>query len=64
MWHQQGLQKNLIHFIACQQWLIPIEEIANLSSGPKTFSIYIHKDQSITDDLLIDVKEQTLMVFV
>ena len=29
-----------------------IEEIANLSSGPKIFQLYIHKDQSITDDLI------------
>ena len=26
-----------------------IEEIANISSGPKLFQLYIHKDQSITD---------------
>ena len=29
-----------------------IEEIANLSSGPKLFQLYIHKDKSITDDLI------------
>ena len=29
-----------------------IEQIANLSSGPKLFQLYIHKDQSITDDLI------------
>ena len=29
-----------------------IEEIANISSGPKLFQLYIHKDQSITDDLV------------
>ena len=29
-----------------------IEEIANLSSGPKIFQLYIHKDQSITNDLI------------
>ena len=29
-----------------------IEEIANISSGPKLFQLYIHKDQSITDDLI------------
>ena len=27
-----------------------IEEIANISSGPKLFQLYVHKDQSITDD--------------
>jgi len=35
-------------FEAC----LPIEEIANLSSGPKIFQLYIHKDQSITNDLI------------
>ncbi len=29
-----------------------IEEIANLSSGPKLFQLYIHKDKSFTDDLI------------
>ena len=29
-----------------------IEEISNISSGPKLFQLYIHKDQSITDDLV------------
>ena len=29
-----------------------IEEIANLSSGPKIFQLYIHKDQSITNDFI------------
>ncbi len=29
-----------------------IEEIANISSGPKLFQLYVHKDQSITDDLI------------
>ena len=29
-----------------------IEEISNISSGPKLFQLYIHKDQSITDDLI------------
>ena len=29
-----------------------IEEIANISSGPKLFQRYVHKDQSITDDLI------------
>ncbi len=29
-----------------------IEEIANISSGPKLFQLYIHKDKSITDDLI------------
>ena len=29
-----------------------IEEIANISSGPKLFQLYIHKDQSFTDDLI------------
>jgi len=29
-----------------------IEEIADISSGPKLFQLYIHKDKSITDDLI------------
>jgi L-lactate dehydrogenase (cytochrome) len=29
-----------------------IEEIANISSGPKIFQLYVHKDKSITDDLI------------
>ena len=29
-----------------------IEEIANISSGPKLFQLYVHKDQSITNDLI------------
>ena len=29
-----------------------IEEIAEISSGPKLFQLYIHKDKSITDDLI------------
>ena len=29
-----------------------IEEIANISSGPKLFQLYVHKDKSITDDLI------------
>ena len=29
-----------------------IEEIAGISSGPKLFQLYVHKDQSITDDLI------------
>ena len=29
-----------------------IEEIANVSSGPKLFQLYVHKDHSITDDLI------------
>ena len=29
-----------------------IEEIANVSSGPKLFQLYIHKDKSFTDDLI------------
>ena len=29
-----------------------IEEIANISSGPKLFQLYVHKDNSITDDLI------------
>ena len=27
-----------------------IEEVANISSGPKLFQLYIHKDQSITEE--------------
>jgi L-lactate dehydrogenase (cytochrome) len=29
-----------------------IEEISNVSNGPKLFQLYVHKDQSITDDLI------------
>ncbi len=29
-----------------------IEEISNVSGGPKLFQLYVHKDQSITDDLI------------
>jgi len=29
-----------------------IEEVAEISSGPKLFQLYIHKDKSITDDLI------------
>ena len=37
-----------------------IEEISNVSGGPKLFQLYIHKDQGLTDNLLIDVKDQVL----
>ena len=29
-----------------------IEEISKVSNGPKLFQLYVHKDQSITDDLI------------
>jgi L-lactate dehydrogenase (cytochrome) len=29
-----------------------IEEVAAISNGPKLFQLYVHKDQSITDDLI------------
>jgi len=29
-----------------------IEEVSNISSGPKLFQLYIHKDQSLTDNLI------------
>ena len=29
-----------------------IEEISSISNGPKLFQLYVHKDQSITDDLI------------
>ena len=29
-----------------------IEEIANISNGPKLFQLYIHKDQALTDNLI------------
>ena len=29
-----------------------IEEIANISGGPKLFQLYIHKDQGLTDNLI------------
>ena len=34
-----------------------IEEISNISKGPKLFQLYVHKDQSITDDLIDRSKE-------
>ena len=27
-----------------------IEEVSNISSGPKLFQLYVHKDRSISDD--------------
>jgi len=33
-----------------------IEEISNVSSGPKLFQLYIHKDKSLTDDLIARCK--------
>ena len=29
-----------------------IEEVSKISKGPKLFQLYVHKDQSITDDLI------------
>ena len=29
-----------------------IEEVSNVSGGPKLFQLYIHKDQALTDDLI------------
>ena len=29
-----------------------LKKLLNISSGPKLFQLYIHKDQSITDDLI------------
>ena len=29
-----------------------IEEVANISGGPKLFQLYVHKDRSISDDLI------------
>ncbi len=29
-----------------------MEEISNITSGPKLFQLYVHKDKSITDDLI------------
>ena len=34
-----------------------IEEVADISNGPKLFQLYVHKDQSITDDLIDRCKE-------
>jgi len=34
-----------------------IEEVSNISNGPKIFQLYIHKDQSITDDLIDRCKD-------
>ena len=34
-----------------------IEEISSISSGPKLFQLYVHKDQSITDDLIARCKK-------
>ena len=41
-----------------------IEEISNLSSGPKLFQLYVHKDKSITDDLIDRCRRLILMVCV
>ena len=29
-----------------------IEEVSNISGGPKMFQLYIHKDQGLTDNLI------------
>ena len=29
-----------------------IEEVSNISGGPKLFQLYVHKDRSISDDLI------------
>ena len=43
---QQELQKNLELFIACLSMANnTIEEVSNISSGPKLFQLYVHKDQ-------------------
>ena len=34
-----------------------IEEISSISNGPKLFQLYIHKDQSLTDNLIDRCKE-------
>ena len=34
-----------------------IEEIANVSSGPKLFQLYIHKDKGLTDNLIERCKQ-------
>ena len=38
-----------------------IEEISNISGGPKLFQLYVHKDQSITDDLIDRCRRSDLM---
>ena len=46
---QQEQQKNLILFTACRSMgNNTIEEVSNISSGPKLFQLYVHKDRSIT----------------
>ena len=51
--HQQELLKNLELFIACLLWqIIQLKKLQNISNGPKLFQLYVHKDQSITDDLI------------
>ena len=50
---QLGQQINLGPFIVCQQWqTILLRRFRNISGGPKLFQLYVHKDQSITDDLI------------
>ena len=44
-----------------------IEEIANISGGPKLFQLYIHKDQGLTDNLIdrckvLDLKPCVLLL--
>ncbi len=40
------------HTTAKRKSVKKLEEVANVSSGPKLFQLYIHKDKSITDDLI------------
>ena len=50
---QQEQLKNLEHFIACHLWHIhQLKKFQILSSGPKLFQLYIHRDKSFTDDLI------------
>ena len=50
---QQELPKNLDTFYSMSSMgNNTIEEVSNISSGPKLFQLYVHKDRSISDDLI------------
>ena len=50
---QQELQKNLIHFIACHQWaIILLKKFQIFLVDQNYFNLYVHKDRSISDDLI------------
>ena len=58
MYHHEGEQATAraaekFGTLVCQQWVQKsIEEVSNISGGPKMFQLYIHKDQGLTDNLI------------